>query len=250
MKTINTTQNIIISKKWEWKKLKSQELLENLNSVSNEEIGTIGDEIDAKVKEKKEKWRKETIARMEARIKKKENEIIKNLRDCHVRINGCQEINWIKGKTVLFDLPAVWNFKWFKFNFFISDKRITKGVFEKISFFKKESKFERQAYSLKEICELMEALRDYMKELESPEDYGMNYEKDLKYWETQKTKCHVWKFLKSILWLDDPYWLKDKSVDWKEKSRVWRDCSFDLSAFNYCVDNDCKWKLLLKVNNG
>jgi hypothetical protein len=28
----------------------------------------------------------------------------------------------------------------------------------------------------------------------------MDYEKELKYWETQKTKCHVWKFLKSILW--------------------------------------------------
>ena len=46
MKTINTTQNLVIPNKWDGKDLKSQELLENLNSVSNEQINTISDEIN------------------------------------------------------------------------------------------------------------------------------------------------------------------------------------------------------------
>ena len=248
MKSINTSQNIIIGKKWDWKQLKSQELLENLNSVSNEEIGSISDEIEAKIKEKKEKRRKETWAKMEKRIKMQEEQIIKNIREHNVRIISNQEMFWVKGKIVTLDLPKVWDFKWFKFSYFVSNDVITKRNFEKIPLFKKESKFEKQSYTLKEICDLMEALRKFIEESDLHEDYGMDYEKELKYWETQTEKCKIWKALKSILWLDDTFWLKDKNVDWKEKSRVWWDCQFSLSAFNYCVDNDCKWKLLLKVN--
>ena len=249
MKSINTSQNIIIGKKWDWKKLKSQELLENLNSVSNEEIGSISSEIEAKIKEKKEKLRKETLAKMEKRIKMQEEQIIRNIREYNVRTINNQEMFWVKGKIVTLDLPKVWDFKWFKFSYFVSNDTITKGTFEKIPLFKKESKFEKQSYTLKEICELMNALRKFIEESDLHEDCGMDYEKELKYWETQKTKCHVWKFLKSILWLDDTFWLKDKNVDWKEKSRVRWDCQFTSSTFfYYCVDNDCKWKLLLKVN--
>jgi len=248
MKSINTSQNIIIGKKWDWKQLKSQELLENLKSVSNEEIGSISGEIEAKIKEKKEKWRKETWAKMEKRIKMQEEQIIKNIREHNVRIINNQEMFWVKGKIVTLDLPKVWDFKWFKFSYFVSNDVITKRNFEKIPLFKKESKFEKQSYTLKEICDLMEALRKFIEESDLHEDCGMDYEKELKYWETQTEKCKIWKALKSILWLDDTFWLKDKNVDWKEKSRVWWDCQFSLSAFNYCVDNDCKWKLLLKVN--
>jgi hypothetical protein len=48
MKTINTSQNLVIPNKWDGKDLKSQELLENLNSVSTEQISTISEEINEK----------------------------------------------------------------------------------------------------------------------------------------------------------------------------------------------------------
>jgi hypothetical protein len=37
----------------------------------------------------------------------------------------------------------------------------------------------------------MDALRKFIDASDLHEDIGVNYEKDLKYWETQKTKCHV-----------------------------------------------------------
>jgi hypothetical protein len=77
----------------------------------------------------------------------------------------------------------------------------------------------------------------------------MDYENELKYWETEKYRCNAWDYLRAITWLDYFYWLSDKDVEWRKNSRVrWFyygfNCHFDLYYDDYNVAN-----LFLKLSD-
>ena len=82
MKTINTSQHIIIQKKWEtW--LKSQELVENLNSISEWDIKTIWEEIESWIKEwvdRKEKLKQQDLDELERKEENKNYDKLQNRR--------------------------------------------------------------------------------------------------------------------------------------------------------------------------
>lgn len=90
------------------------------------------------------------------RERRKEREILEDLRDNHVKIEESKEVLGNKWKNVHIDLPAVWNFKWFNFDFFLSD-----DVFSDKDF-KKEKNYEEMSYTMEELSELLESLRGYM----------------------------------------------------------------------------------------
>jgi len=153
------------------------------------------------------------------------NIILNDLKENHVKVEENAEMMWCKWKKVHIDLPAVWDFEWFKFDYFISDEAVYKRDFEK------KSELEEKSYSMSDISKLLQAMNRYMIELKGKNDWDMDYEKELKYWETEKYRCDTWDCLKAITWLDYWYWLSDKDVAWKQGSRAIWVCDRDYCSF-------------------
>lgn len=203
MKVIDTTQKVIIPKKCNYD-IKSKELLDVLNSVSDHDINNIWDEITEK-NEQKRKWEdKKRIKEYVSKDKFKWNAraIIWDLIWNHVKINSDQELLWFKWNIVHLTLPAVWKFKWFNFDYFESLEKINKNDFEK------NNEYAEKSFTMKDICELLDAIRSYMNELKVKIDCEINYESRLSRNE-KNNRTTAWKYLKEILKLNDMYWLKD-----------------------------------------
>ena len=161
------------------------------------------------------------------------------IKDATKKINTWEKMEDIEWKEVHFELPAVWNFKWFKFDYFVSNNTTNAKVL------KKNPKLERQLYSMKEIWNLLTALRNYMKECDVLLDWHsyINYAEEMKYWKTRDWKNEAWSCLNAILWLQHAYWLKNKILVWQEnwrtikfKPHVLLRCHKDGSYFDYSKD--------------
>ena len=106
--------------------------------------------------------------------------ILNDLRENHVKIEKNAEVEWYKWKKVHIDLPAVWNFEWFKFDYFVSNDFVYKKDFEAKSELKKKS------YSMNDVSKLLQAMNEYMTELWGKNDGNIDYETELKYWEFRR----------------------------------------------------------------
>ena len=164
--------------------------------------------------------------------------ILDDLKKNHVKIEENVEMMWLKWKKVHIDLPAVWNFEWFKFDYFVSDVRVEKKYFEKKKLFGRKS-LENKSYSMKDVSKLLQAMNNYMSELQWENDGDIDYEHELIYWRKNKKKwCKAWYCLSEITWLDCRSWLSDKDVDWEKDSRAFWRCEYHDYCFDRC-DNDC-----------
>lgn len=187
--TPNNMQRVIIPRKiWEEG---NRKLLDNLRWISNNDIQAI-------VKAMKEA---EEIRIQREKLTKSVLEYLKNN---HVEVEENKEMLGYKWKIVHLDLPAAWEFKWFKFNYFESYDTVFPDVFEKKSY------LEKYSYSIKEVSELLNAMNEYMRTYWVFMDAGMDFENDLKNWETKILGCDTWKALKEFMWLN---WKKN----WREK---------------------------------
>ena len=157
--------------------------------------------------------------------------ILRDLKENHVKIEENAKMMWYKWRKVHIELPAVWNFEWFKFNYFVSNDYVTKWNFEK------KSELEEKSYSMSDVSKLLQAMNKYMIELGGKNDGDMDYENKLKFWETETYRCEAWDCLKAITWLDVWYWMKDKDVAGRQNSRAnWGcrdyDCGFSRTAYD------------------
>lgn len=169
--------------------------------------------------------------------------ILNDLRENHVKIEKNAEVEWYKWKKVHIDLPAVWNFEWFKFDYFVSNDFVYKKDFEAKSELKKKS------YSMNDVSKLLQAMNEYMTELWGKNDGNIDYETELKYWEFEKYRCTAWDCLKAITWLKYWYWLSDKDVAWIMDSRAVWDCGIvGCCRFNR-YNNDNFAKLFLRLSD-
>lgn len=165
--------------------------------------------------------------------------ILKDLKENYVNVEENAEMMWQKWKKVHIELPAVWNFKWFKFDYFVSYKDFYPNEF------KSEQKFVDQSYSMKDIWELLNAMNKYMKELWINIDTNMDYENDLQYWETQKFGCEAWDCIKEIAWLNYLYWLKDRT--WLNGIAAFHCNMKNCFFYDEKADNGASRHLLLKL---
>lgn len=149
----------------------------------------------------------------------------------YVDIKENVEMMWYKWKKVKITLPAVWNFKGYKFSYFVSDDLVTKRDFEM------KPKLEKKSYSMNDISKLLKAMNGFMATLGCETDWGMKYKNELKYWETNTYRCSAWNCLKAITWLDSWYWLSDKNVAWRKNSRAKWYCDLG-NCYFYRGDND------------
>ena len=242
---IDTTQNIITPP--EGDREKEKRLLEALKAIPDEEIIRLWDEFDEEERRREEEERKkkerEEIERKEIIIKIKWNTaaILNDLKENYVITEENAEMMWYWWKKVHINLPAVWNFEWFKFDYFVSYNPVLRDTFES------DSELEKKSYSMNEISKLLQAMNKYMIELLGANDGDMDYEDELKYWETDNYRCKAWNCLKAITWLNKLYWLKDKRVDWRENPRAIWACIYDNCFFARGSNDDSHANLFLRL---
>ena len=181
------------------------------------------------------------------RVKRIKEVVLKDLKN-HVKIKENEEMMWYKWKIVTLSLPAVWDFWWYEFSYFVSDEKVRRDDFEK------NPELENKSYSMREIWKMLQAFKEYMKECGVEIDWDVDYEKDLKCWQSDIDRFEVIDCLKSIGWLDDWWcWLKDKNVCWAMGSRVeWdvRDSSYGQFLIDiYYEDRPDRAYLFLRVSN-
>lgn len=87
-----------------------------------------------------------------------EDDLLKN----HLNVKENSEYMWLKWKEIHLTIPAVWKFKWFKFDCFISDDdfNFVKVDEDKSAYGKKSDHF----YEIDDLCKLWEALQSYFEE--------------------------------------------------------------------------------------
>lgn len=156
-----------------------------------------------------------------------EEAILEDLKENHVKVEENKEMLGHKWKIIHIDLPAVWEFGWFKFDCFVSDLDEFIG---EVAW-----KYEEMSYEREELYKLQEKIFEYGKACWA--EYIVD----------------DWDFLNEILWLDsgDYCWLKTKyNVNWKEDFMKWNGFGcvrfFDDRVSN---PNYTHAKLLLKVSD-
>ena len=165
--------------------------------------------------------------------------VLNDLKEHHVKNEENAEMMWHKWKKVHINLPAVGNFEWFKFDFFISKDSLSKEDFEN------NPEFQNKSFSMNEICNLLYAMNNYLYELWIPYDGD-----DIDYYDLLRIgdpwNLFARDYFNEISGLFHPYeydnimyWLRDKNGE----SGIWLDCDFNF--------NDFRWhcNLLLKIND-
>ena len=199
----------------------------------------VEDKVEVEEWVKKDKWLEN--------LKWDTDAILDDLRKNYVKIEENVRMLWYEWKKVHINLPAVWNFEWFKFDYFVSNDEVMKYDFER------KSQLEKRSYSINDVSKLLQAMNKYMVELQGDNDWDMDYENELKYWETETWGCKAWDCLKVITWLDNWYWLKDKEVARRGYSRALWYCFNNILLKNACFfkhDNGINFRanLFLKLS--
>jgi hypothetical protein len=142
--------------------------------------------------------------------------LVEDLKKKHVKIEENVEMKWYEWKILHIDLPTKWDFKWFRFDFFVSESNNVNSLM--INNWK--------LYSMKEISGLFWAINSYMKASWVDIDWDIDYEKDLKYRERKNNKwcSEAWKIFKEITELEDSYFLEDRD---DENNTIVFNCSGD-----------------------
>ena len=150
--------------------------------------------------------------------------VLKNLIEKHVRVEYGVEKFWYQWKILRIDLPAWWDFWWYKFECFISDKALEESSYGK--------KYENYSYSHDEIKNFNEEIWKYMKSLWIK-----------RYWYHDFSDIFynlVWKYRlfdeRSAFWLKDNVWYLDGTHNNKSKQRSKN------GPYQY------SWRLLLKLS--
>lgn len=223
---------------------KRQEILDTLQGITSSQIESIWEKM-LKNAEQREAEQQKAEQKKTEQIKElywDKEKILKNLKENYVKVEENVEMMWYKWKNVHINLPAVWEFKWFKFDYFVSNKIIYKKIFES------NLELEKKSYSMKEIWGLLKAMNRYMKKMGVETDGDMDYENDLKFWGTRKFRCDAWDCFKKITWIDFWLWLKDKDVDWKKGSRASWNCRGDLCDFIWIGFDNYYANLFLRLS--
>lgn len=167
--------------------------------------------------------------------------ILNDLKENHVQIKENEEMFGYKWKIVHLDLPAVGGFKWFKFDYFVSESSVRKNEFEK------DLNLEERSYSMDDIWRLLWAVNEYMKEFGVEAAEIKNQNGYFKYWIRGNFNFNAWNYLKELLWLNKQYRLSDKNIAWKGSRITW-DCSYDDCSFDSYIREYNRNYLFLKLS--
>ena len=181
------------------------------------------------------------------------NKIISDIKENHVKIEDWIKMLWCTWKKIHVDLPAIWNFKGYNFDFFLSNESRKENDLN--------PELTENSFSMNEITKILKELNSYLYENWIELDNWVDFNKQMrfrenehiikkdwiKFWNYENMSNKTWEILKKITGLNWMYWLKDKQgPNWKTTQVGW------FSHHNYCFFNNMwMWNapLLLKVNN-
>ena len=197
--------------------------IKHINFVSKSAIEAKTKKLIQKSFDESEKILKKTKKYEKA---EKVNEILRDLRRC-VSVDRNVEMFWKMWSIFHINLPAIWKFEWFKYDFFKSKFEFSRWPLES------QPDVQENLCSMVDICSLLEAFKNYLQESHwLVLDKNIDFKKDLSHWNTENCECETWYFVKEILDLYSIYFLKD-SYKWEEWSRVIFCCDDDMCAFDY-----------------
>ena len=165
----------------------------------------------------------------------KKNELIKIIKEnCVTPWEGTEKL-WVKWKTYHINLPAKWEFKWFNFDYFISDKSYPYSTYvsldkipDGIQITNRHDLIE-ESKTIEKIAELLEAIRSYFKANWVIMDKNVNFQEDLLE-EKFKYRCDTSDCLKEIMGLAGEYYINN---NWKIGKNLL----------------ECTWKMFIFSNN-
>ena len=140
------------------------------------------------------------------RISEKAITILKGLKEKHVKTYENEEVMGFKWKKVHIELPAVWEFKWYNFDYFVSYNNVRERDLDS------NPELRKKSFSMEKICEILKNINNYMKAMGVKTDWDMNYKYELDRASRQyfgASRCKAWDCLKFITWLNKTYYLSD-----------------------------------------
>ena len=168
----------------------------------------------------------------------KEESIIRDLKEKYVRVEDEAEMMWYRWKKVHIELPAIWDFEWFKFSYFIPKGSV------KISDLWQHRELADKSYSVKDVYELLHAITRYMRASWISIDDSVDYDGYSTYRDVFRFES--WNILKSITGFSELYWLRDSDSSLADSCAMWINYGGN-SMFSKCV-----WgmaKLFLKISD-
>ena len=196
------------------------------------------DEILRILKEDQDKRNRE--ANLKPELIWNKEQILKDLENNHLIIEKDKEMEFAVYDKIVWnifhlELPPVWNFNWYKCDFFIRLKDNNFSTISKTVFEEEDATLVNKRYSVSymKIVELLKAINEYMKAYWVSMDEDIDFENDLIPRENNfKNKCETWNCLKRLFHLNGKYrqfLLREKGLHWSgdERSRVLLECSND-----------------------
>lgn len=159
--------------------------------------------------------------------------ILDDLAKNHVKVEEDVEMMWYKWKRFHIDLPAVGDFKWFKFDWFVSDNMLKREDFM-------NNNVRKKLHSKNVVYKILRAMNKYMKTMGVKTDWDVDYKREMGRY---CYDCIAWDDRTYFTGLDYPYWVIDDEFKSFPVVDIW-DC-----------DDECWFhsfgsaKLLLKLSD-
>ena len=179
--------------------------------------------------------------------------VLEDMRKNYVDIEENQEMLGKKWDVVHINIPAVWDFKWFKTDFFVSKDRIALKEFES------NPEYEKNSCSFQYSKEMLEAIAGYMREYWVENIYWFKKENSkwsYDYWVDDyfEFKSYYWFLLlyfEKFTWLRLDVWVSDTCLYHDKRCRYKRDFSrreWDFIEYD-CGDFSTDGRLYLNWTN-
>ena len=242
---METTNKIIISNKWnQYLWINGENILKSLEDITDEEIKSMWNELDEVLKSSSMHikdcadsigWENNNSIQ---RNILNEDEVLENLKK-HIIVEKDKEFLWYTWTEVHIDLPAVWKFKWFNFNFFLSKSpRINQTQLEE------DVELEKKLCSLNEISSVLKAINQYLKEYWVETDWDIDYEKRI-YVPSEEINPKAYSS-KAWMWISKVlneeyliYFLSDKwsTYNFKRAHAIWELDNYMYDTFKFFRQN-------------
>lgn len=166
--------------------------------------------------------------------------VLEDMKKNYIDIEENQEMLGKKWCVVHIDIPAVWDFKWFKFDFFISEDRITPKEFEL------NPEYEKNSCSFQDSKKILEAIAGYMREYWVENIYwfkGKNSKWSYDYWvddyfEFRSYYSFLRSYFKNFIWLNLNVWVSDTCLYHGKRCRYrWDFSCRDWDFTTYACDD-------------
>jgi len=172
----------------------SKSILRNWDKLSEEKQS----ELLSTLQKSKKNNNKQEEVNWDTAIREK---ILDEIKDIKITIEENTEMMWYKWKKVHIKIPAIKDFEWFNFDYFVSYSTFWSEL---------ELEVKKNLYSMEEIANLLQATNKYITRIKWNIDDNKDYEDNTDYETILDTKYRdAWKYLKIITWLNSSYWLSD-----------------------------------------